>query len=51
MKLLTLVLRHKSRRPTKTSAKIGADVGRQSADVGPIYLFLANRLSGDRRFG
>ena len=32
-KLLTWVLRQKSRRPTKKSAKIGADVGRQSADV------------------
>ena len=31
--LLTWVLRQKSRRPTKKSAKIGADVGRQSADV------------------
>ena len=32
-KLLTWVLRQKSRRPTKKSSKIGADVGRQSADV------------------
>ena len=32
-KLLTWVLRQKSRRPIKKSAKIGADVGRQSADV------------------
>ena len=32
-KLLTWVLRQKSRRPTKKFAKIGADVGRQSADV------------------
>ena len=32
-KLLTWVLRQKSRRPTKTSAKIGADGSRQSADV------------------
>ena len=33
MKLLTWVLRQKSRRSTKKFAKIGADVGRQSADV------------------
>ena len=32
-KLITWVLRQKSRRPTKKSAKIGADVSRQSADV------------------
>ena len=32
-KLLTWVLRQKSRRPTKKFAKIGADVGRQSADI------------------
>ena len=32
-KLLTWVLRQKSRRPTKNSSKNGADVDRQSADV------------------
>ena len=35
MKLLTWVLRQKSRRSTKKFAKIGADVGRQSADNRP----------------
>ena len=37
----------KSRRPTKKSLKICADVGRHL----PIFLFLAHRPSGDRRFG
>ena len=45
--LLTWVLRQKSRRPIKKSAKIGADVGRRR----PIFPFLAHRPSGDRRFG
>ena len=39
-KLLTWVLRQKSRRPTKKSAKIGAAVGRQSAYDARFYHFL-----------
>ena len=39
-KLLTWVLRQKTRRPTKKSAKIGADVGRQSAYVARFSQFL-----------
>ena len=43
-KLLTWVLRQKSYRPTKNSAKIGADVGRQSADVARFSkILLENR--------
>ena len=43
-KLLTWVLRQKSRRPTKKSSKIGADVGRQSADVARFsHFWLADR--------
>ena len=38
-KLLTWVLRQKSRRPTKKSTNIGAYVGRQSADVARFSLF------------
>ena len=53
-KLLTWVLRQKSRRPTKKSSKIGADVGRRRPTIGrrrPIFPFLAHRPSVDRRFG
>ena len=39
MKLLTWMFRQKSRRPTKKSAKIGADVGRQSVDVANFLIF------------
>ena len=43
-KLLTWVLRQKSCRPTKKSAKISADVGRASADVARFSkLLLADR--------
>ena len=46
-KLLTCVLRQRSRRPTKKSANIGADVGRQSAQVARFSHFSLT----DRRFG
>ena len=38
-KLLTWVLRQKSCRPTKKSAKMGTDVGLQSADVARFFHF------------
>ena len=43
-KLLTWVLRQKSHRPTKISTIIGADVGRQSANVARFsHFWLTNR--------
>ena len=50
-KLLTWVLRQKSRRPIKISAKIGADVGRQSADVARFSDFLLTDRRATVGFG